>query len=72
MSAAAYRELVAEKKKPVGSKRGTAPNPYAGLKCPGCGRLVRSTDPAEMRTEIGSDGRTLEVRARHLDCEARA
>ncbi len=65
MTAAQYRALHAEKPR-QGSKRSSEPNPYRGMKCELCGRLVRSdSSPAQLHTDVAMDG--TETRSvRHL------
>jgi hypothetical protein len=67
MTAAEYRKLAAVKPKAVGSKRGTAPNPYRGMRCELCGGLVKSdSSPAQLHTEIAADGTVARRWVRHL------
>ncbi len=65
MTAAQYRALHTGKPR-QGSKRGTAPNVYKGLRCELCGKLVRSdSSPAQLHTDVAADG-TETRRVQHL------
>jgi hypothetical protein len=70
MSAAEYRQLATTKPKAHGSPRGDGGNPYVGLECRVCGRLVKTTDPAVLRTNIYADG-TEDHWVEHQTCHPR-